>query len=118
MDKPDYWEKQEDCNNLVVLAMMAETEFLECKRYLYLADNNALNSPDKFAKVRFLFDSINEQCILSYEPTQHVSVDESLVPYFRKHGAMQYIHGKRIKFLLWQLHQSIVSNFAHTLVSI
>ena len=58
--------------------MMSKIEFLECKKYLHLADNNALNSSDKFAKVRPLFNAINEQCILNIQPTQHVSVEESM----------------------------------------
>ena len=29
---------------------------------------------------------------------QHISVDESMVPYYGKHGAKQYIHGQPIKF--------------------
>ena len=53
-----YWKRQEDCHNLVVSAMMTKTEFLECKRYLHLADNIAVNSSDKFVKVRPLFNSI------------------------------------------------------------
>ena len=48
--------------------------------------------------MRPLFNAINGQCILNYQPTQHVSVDESMVPYFGKHGAKQYIHGKPIMF--------------------
>ena len=35
----------------------------------------------------------------TYPPCKsYVRVDESMVPYFRKHGAKQYIHGKPIKF--------------------
>ena len=104
-----YWERQEDCHNLVVTAMMTKTEFLECKRYLHLANNTALNSSDKFAKVRLLFNAINEQCISNYRPTQHVSVDKSMVPYFEKHGAKRYIHCKPIKFAfkLWVMATSL-----------
>ena len=29
-----YWQRVEDCHNLVVSAMMTKTEFLECKRCL------------------------------------------------------------------------------------
>ena len=89
--------------------MMTKTEFLECKRYLHLANNTALNSSDKFAKVRPLFKAINEQCISNYRPTQHVSVDKSMVPYFEKHGAKRYIHCKPIKFgfKLWVMATSL-----------
>ena len=47
-----YWERREDSHHLVVLAMMMKTEFRECKRYLYLADHNVLNSSDNFVKVQ------------------------------------------------------------------
>ena len=47
-----YWERREDSHNLVALAMMMKTEFRECKRYLYLADHNVLNSSDNFVKVQ------------------------------------------------------------------
>ena len=93
-----YWEIREDCHNLVVSAMMKKAEFLQCKQYLHLADNNALNSSDKFAKVRPLFNAINKECVLNYRHIQHLSVDESTVPYSEKHEAKQYIHGKNIKF--------------------
>ena len=71
--------------------MMTTTKFLECKRYLHLADKNDLNNSNKFAKVRTLFNAINKQCILNYQPTQHVIVEESMTLYFVKHGAKQYI---------------------------
>ena len=48
--------------------------------------------------MRPLFNAINKQCVWNYQPTQHVSVDEFMVPYFGKLGAKQYIHGKPIKF--------------------
>ena len=54
-----HWERREDCHNLVVSPLMTKTEFLECKRYLHLADDNGLNSSNKFAKVRPLFNAIN-----------------------------------------------------------
>ena len=78
--------------------MMTKNEFLECYRFLHLADNNAINRSDKFAKVRPLFNAINKQCILNNQPTQHVNIDECMVVYFGKHEAKQFIHGKPIKF--------------------
>ena len=93
-----YWERREDCHKLVVSAMMTKIEFLECKRYLHLTANNALNSSDKFAKVRPLLNAINKQCILNYQPTQHVTVDEYMGSYFGKHGTKHYTHSKPINF--------------------
>ena len=55
-----YRKRRKNHYNLVVSAIMTKMEFLESKQYLHLADNNALNSSDKFAKVRPLFNAINE----------------------------------------------------------
>ena len=97
-DKRSIAKDENDCHNLAASAIMTKTEFLECKRYLHLADNNALNSSDKSAKVQPLFNAINEKCILNHQPTQHVSVDESMVPHFGKHESKQYLHSTPTKF--------------------
>ena len=82
----------------MAIALMTKNEFEDCKQFLHLADNKNLDKTDRFGKVRPLFDAINKQCVAHYRPEQHLSVDESMVPYFGKHGAKQYIHGKPIKF--------------------
>ena len=92
-----YWERRGDGHNLLVSSMMSKNELEECKKYLDLSDNNNLDMADRFAKVRPLLNSINQQCLLNYQPTQNISVDKSMVPYFGRHGAKQYIHGKKIK---------------------
>ena len=78
--------------------MMSKNEFEECKKYLHLSGNRNLDMAGRFAKVRSLFNSINQQCLLNYQLIQRISVDESMMPYFEKHGANQYIHGKPMKF--------------------
>ena len=114
-----YWEIQKDCHNLVVSAMMTKTDFLEGKPYLHLADNTALNSSYKFAKVRPLFNTINEQCIFNYQLIQYVSVDDTMVLYFEEHGGKEYIHGSLgLDYGLWELHQGIASNISLKLARI
>ena len=63
-----------------------------------MSDNNKIDMADRLGKVRPLFNSINQKSVLNYKPTQNISVDDSVVPYFGRHGAKQYIHGKPIKF--------------------
>lgn len=45
-----YWERREDGHNLLVSAMMTKNEFLECKKYLHLADDDDIDNADKFAE--------------------------------------------------------------------
>ena len=95
-----YQERREDCHILVVLAMMTKYNCVESKRYLHLADNLAINSLDKLAKGRPLFNASNDQYILHYQPTQHLNVEDSInmESYFGKHEAKRYIHRKHVKF--------------------
>ena len=55
-----YWERREDCHNPVVSTMVTKTKFLEWERFLNLADNNALNSSDKFGNFQPLFNIISK----------------------------------------------------------
>ena len=45
-----------------------------------------------------LIDKVNEQCLADYLPEQSVSIDESMVPYFGRHGCKQYMRNKPVKF--------------------
>ena len=65
---------------------------------LRLADNSNLDKEDKFAKVRLLMNKLNEQCLANYFPEQSVSIDESMVQYFGRHGCKQYMRNKPGKF--------------------
>ena len=90
-------------------ALMIKNEFEDYKQFLRLADNENFDITDRFGKIRSLFDAINKLCVAYYRPEQHLSVDELMVPYFGKHGAKQYIHGKPIKFgyKLWVLEKPL-----------
>ena len=61
-----------------------------------LAGNSNLDKEDKFAKVRPLLDKLNEQCLAKYLPEQSVKIDESMVPYFGRHGCKQCMRNKPI----------------------
>ena len=61
-----------------------------------LAGNSNLYKEDKFAKVRPLLDKLNEQCLAKYLPEQSVKIDETMVPYFGRHGCKQCMRNKPI----------------------
>jgi DNA excision repair protein ERCC-6 len=79
---------------------MARNRFDEMMRYLHLSDNAELGAGDKFIEVRLLISLLNEKFLLyfTFLKTQHLSIDESMVLYFGKHGAKQFIRGKPICF--------------------
>jgi hypothetical protein len=93
-----YWEHEEDVHNEAVSSLMSRNEFEEVLQYLHVADNGNLEKDDKFAKVRPLLQHINERCKANFVPEQNVSIDEAMIPYYGRHGAKQYLHGKPFKF--------------------
>ncbi|KAL0830062.1 hypothetical protein ABMA28_003519 [Loxostege sticticalis] len=93
-----YWEQKVDCSFPTVAALMSRNRFEELLRYFHVADNNNLDNNDKFAKVRPLWNLLNARWIKYYPGYKNLSIDESMIPYYGKHGAKQHIHGKPIRF--------------------
>ena len=77
---------------------MSRNRFDLIMQNLYLADNAKLDQNDKFAKVRKLIKYMNDYCLNNFLPEQTIVIDESMIPYFGRHGAKQYIYEKPIKY--------------------
>ncbi|XP_046677501.1 piggyBac transposable element-derived protein 3-like [Homalodisca vitripennis] len=64
----------------------------------HVNDNWVANKDDKFAKVRSVMCMLNERWLRYFPGDIYLSIDESMVPYFGRHGLKQHIHGKPIRF--------------------
>ena len=93
-----YWEMSSDSRNTIVASLFTRNRFLDVLQYLHLANNNNLNPSDTFSKVNPLFKMINESCLQNFIPEKNVSIDESMVLYYGRHGCKQYIQNKPAKF--------------------
>ncbi|XP_036332246.1 piggyBac transposable element-derived protein 3-like [Rhagoletis pomonella] len=93
-----YWEQSVDCNFHGVASAMSRNRFEELLRYFHVSDNNNLDKEDKFSKVRPLWDLCNERWVKYFPGDKNLSIDESMIPYYGKHGAKQHIQGKPIRF--------------------
>lgn len=96
--RPMYWESSTDVHNTMVSSAMSRNRFTSIMSNIHFANNKTLAPNDKFAKVRPLLDRMNTACLANFQPEQTLSVDESMIPYYGRHSAKQYIHGKPIKF--------------------
>ena len=106
-----FWENTDDVHNPAVSSIMSVNRFEEILRYLHFADNKNLAAGDKMAKVRPLYSMLNERFLLFWPPEQELDVDESMIPYYGKHSAKQFIRGKPIRFgfKLWCLNTRLHS---------
>jgi hypothetical protein len=93
-----YWEENEDTHNVLVSKSIRRNRFEEIFRYLHVADNENLPPGDKMAKIRPLFDIMNEMFLVYAPIEKDISIDESMIPYYGRHGCKQHIRGKPIHF--------------------
>lgn len=93
-----YWEPSPDVQNTAVSQAITRNRFEELMANIHVADNNNLTPNDRMAKVRPLFTALNAKFITHFPRQQDLSVDESMVPYYGRHSAKQYIRGKPIRF--------------------
>ena len=93
-----FWEQSDYVANAAVSSMMSLNRFKEILRYLHFANNLNLPLGDKMAKVRPLFDMMNERYMKFRPVEQDLNVDQSMIPFFGRHSAKQFIRGKPIRF--------------------
>ena len=98
-----YWERNEDAYNPFVASSMRRDRFTKILNMLHVANNEDLPAGDKYAKVRPLLDILNERFQKYAMDSEAYSIDESMIPYFGKHGCKMFIRGKPIKwgFKVW-----------------
>lgn len=101
-----YWDSEEDMrNHLIVDSAMRRNRFEQLLRFIHCADNTEVDEKDKMWKLRPLISKLQKNFLKYFEPTQHLSFDETVVKYFGKHGCKQFLKGKPIRFgyKVWSL---------------
>lgn len=93
-----FWEEKDDTYNPMVAKSMRRNKFEEIFRYLHVVENDTIDKSDKLAKVRPFLDKLNELFMLYAPIEKDVSIDESMIPYFGRHGCKQFIKNKPVRF--------------------
>ncbi|XP_046389357.1 piggyBac transposable element-derived protein 3-like [Ischnura elegans] len=95
-----FWETKSDTHNNLIANCIRRNRFFEIQKYLHLCDNMNLPSGDKFGKVREYFRFLNKNVIenFKYVASSHISIDETMVPYYGRHSTKQHMHGKPLRF--------------------
>ena len=86
-----FWEKEENTGLSIVYESISRKEFENIKRYIHFADNNQLDTKNKFVKFRKLYNIMNE--ILQQFNFFHsrYSVNDQMVPCTGKSSSTQTI---------------------------
>ena len=89
----DYWSTADDLGCKVVAGAMSKNRFHELKKFCHVADNASL-SQSRVAKFEPLYHLLNKSLMQFGVFATNLSIDESMVPYYRHHGAKMFIRGK------------------------
>lgn len=94
----DMWSTRPTLGKEIVKQAMSRNKFKKIKQYFHLANNDGLDKDDKYAKLRPYFEILNEKFMKFGVFSEHLSIDEQMVPYYGKHSCKMYIRGKPIRF--------------------
>ena len=91
-----FWAGASDTHNAAVPNAMSRQRFRDLFSNLLLANNAEINA-DRYYKMLCLFDMVNCNFKKLFSASDH-GIDESMIPYFGKHGTKHFICGEQIRF--------------------
>ncbi|KAJ4442767.1 hypothetical protein ANN_04359, partial [Periplaneta americana] len=94
----DVWQSEKDSHNEIVANAMSRDRCEFIKSNMHVCDNDNIDKEDCFAKLRQLLCMLNDRFKQFAPHKQCHSVDESMMPYYGRHGCKQLIKGKPIRF--------------------
>eukprot|EP00456_Euglypha_rotunda_P049188 TRINITY_DN3946_c0_g1_i10.p1 TRINITY_DN3946_c0_g1~~TRINITY_DN3946_c0_g1_i10.p1 ORF type:complete len:399 (-),score=32.40 TRINITY_DN3946_c0_g1_i10:205-1401(-) len=94
----------------VVADRFTEDRFMAIKKYLHLADNEAVvecktSKPDRLAKIRPFLDLLLTNFHSNYQPGRYLTVDEDMCKFKGRNSMKQYMKAKIIKwgYKIWKI---------------
>ncbi|XP_068212129.1 piggyBac transposable element-derived protein 3-like [Palaemon carinicauda] len=93
----DYWSKLYDLSCPAFAKTMSRNRFQKIEIAIHAADNQSLDS-SKMAKIKPLYELLNQSLLMFGILHEDLSIDESMVPYYGRHFYKQFIRGKPIGF--------------------
>ena len=91
-----YWSKEDDVHNLLVSENIRRNTFDKILQFLHFADNTKINQ-DRYYKIHPLFSHLN-RCFKILPLNDNLSIDETMIKYYGRHGTKQFVRGKPIRF--------------------
>lgn len=92
-----YWSRECDTPSILSDAMRCR-RFEAILHHFHLNDNSKIDPNDRLYKLRPMLDHFSKKFLELSVLDEHLSIDESMIPYFGRHFAKQYIKGKPIRF--------------------
>ncbi len=92
-----YWDRDDDVPKLL-------SNSIRCNRFeailhaIHMNDNSKIDQNDRLYKLRPFIELIENRFLEHAPAEEYLSIDESMIPYYGRHYAKQFIRGKPIRF--------------------
>lgn len=96
-NKRMFWNSTSDVPTILKNSMRLN-RFETLLHHIHFNNNLQIDRSDKLYKIRPIIDALNDRFRKHGGLEEHISIDESMIPYYGKHYAKQYIKGKPIRF--------------------
>lgn len=96
-DKRLYWSKDSDTPTILCDAIRCR-RFEDIIHNMHFNDNTQIDREDRLYKLRPLLEHLQSKFLVLNPLDEHLSIDESMIPYYGRHFAKQFIKGKPIRF--------------------
>lgn len=96
-NKRMYWSGETDVPTILQNSIRLN-RYEQILRNIHLNDNNNIYPEDRLYKLRPLITELNKNFRYHGGLEENLSIDESMIPYYGRHYAKQYIKGKPIRF--------------------
>jgi hypothetical protein len=82
---------------IILCESMRLNRFEQILRHFHMNDNSAIDKNDRLYKLRPIITELNQN-FRYHGGLEHLSIDDSMIPYCGKHYAKQFIRGKPVRF--------------------
>ena len=92
-----YWSKENGTPSIFAEAMRCN-RFEIILHHIHFNENVAIDKEDRLYKLRLLLSHLSQKFLELVTLEEHLCNDESMISYYGRHYAKQYIRGKPIRF--------------------
>lgn len=92
-----YWSREKDSPEILSEAIRCN-RFEDIIHHIHFNDNQQNDGTKRLYKLSPLLDHLQKKFMELNALDEHLSIDESKIPYYGRHFAKQYIKGKPIRF--------------------
>ena len=93
-----FWERDADTHNDLVAKSVSRNRFEFITSNIHCCDNLTIDKNDKYAKVRPMFEKLDQKFLEFTPHNENFIIDEAMIAYYGKHTCKQFMKSKPVRW--------------------